>query len=57
MKRYLVLNLLKIGNVHVQHVEYKEHSEFNNRDVHRTILISLLLSRKTTYLTFHVREV
>lgn len=57
MKRYLVLNLLKIGNVHVQHVEYKEHSEFNNRDVHRTILISLLLSQKTTYLTFHVREV
>lgn len=29
MKRYIVFNLLKIGNVHVQRVEYKQHSEFN----------------------------
>lgn len=57
MKRYIVLNLLKIGNVRVQHVKYKQHREFNNCDVHSTILISLLLSQKTTYLTFHVREV
>lgn len=29
MKRYVVFNLLKIGNVHVQRAEYKQHSEFN----------------------------